>query len=734
MNLLTQYFIALLVTGIINGCLGIFVLIKGRNKSLNQILALYSFSLCVWSVFEALGIVSNDAALALLLWRINHIGVIFIPIFLTHFVFLLLDIKGNKRKLIPISYAVACFFLILNATPLLILEVIPKFSFKHFINPGLLYYPFFLTWVGWAVYGNIELFREYFRTSGYRRNQMQYFCWSLLFSYIGGAPNFLPTFNIEIPVLMPYGTYAIPLYAFVTAYVMKKYHFMDINIVFARAGIFIFVYTLVLGIPFALATAGKPLLIRMFGINWWWMAALTLMAVLATAGPFIYIYIGHKAEKRLLTEQRRYHQILIQASGGMIRIRELGRLLSLTVHILTKTVRIKYAAIFLFDSSANAFVLKAGRGDKISVTHSIASDAPLIAFLRRKKVPVTPDEIRESYQDSRAADSAAVPEQLSKLKASLIVPIIIEDRLLGFTLLGEKHSRRGYTPEDIKIFSILGNQAALAIENAGFIDEFQKTQAQLFAAEQMASMGTMAGGMTHQINNRFHAIMMATSDTLDSMNFIDLGKAPDEIKKFLDEVKYALTRVQENAKHGGKIANDFLNFSQPERMKREAKEFDLREPIYRAIEMARLKTSFPEDTIEKLIPDEPFMMEGNFVLLQDAFFNLLDNAVDALKKMAEGIKKKEMAGPDDYKGKIIIKMAKMDGMIAVEFKDNGMGVSEDKKKNLFVPFFTTKATAAKGTGLGLYVIQRIIHAHRGQIKVESEYGRGTTFNITLPVK
>ena len=266
---LTQYFVALLVTGIINGSLGLFVILKGFNKRLNQVLALYSLSLFLWSIFEALAITRYNESLALLLWRINHIGVIFIPVFLTHFTFIFLDIKGRKRKLIPISYAVACIFLILDATPLLILEVVPKFSFRYFINPGRLYYIFFWMWIGWAVYGNVELFREYFRTSGYKRNQMQYFFWSLLFSYIGGVPNFFPTFNIEIPILMPFGTYAIPLYALATAYAILRYRFMDIKIAFTRVGIFVIVYTVVLGIPLGLTGWGKYWLQGLFGAGWY---------------------------------------------------------------------------------------------------------------------------------------------------------------------------------------------------------------------------------------------------------------------------------------------------------------------------------------------------------------------------------------------------------------------------------------------------------------------------------
>ena len=143
------------------------------------------------------------------------------------------------------------------------------------------------------------------------------------------------------------------------------------------------------------------------------------------------------------------------------------------------------------------------------------------------------------------------------------MPSFIREKLLGFLILGPKSSGAIYTQEDAAVFEVLANQTALAIENTEFIEEFQKTQAQLFATERMASMGTMAGGMTHQINNRFHAIMLATSDTIDTIKLTDFDKvSKDDLKKTFKEVSYALKRIQENwgLSFLAKIRiNDFVN-------------------------------------------------------------------------------------------------------------------------------------------------------------------------------
>ena len=69
----------------------------------------------------------------------------------------------------------------------------------------------------------------------------------------------------------------------------------------------------------------------------------------------------------------------------------------------------------------------------------------------------------------------------------------------------------------------------------------------------------------------------------------------------------------------------------------------------------------------------------------------------------------------------------------IEVSDNGIGMTDEEFDHLFLPFFTTKATAEKGTGIGLAVIKLMVENHKGTIRAESEYGKGTTFHITLPV-
>ncbi len=180
--MLRHYFLALIVTAATHLVLSVFVYLRGPKRLTNVTYALYSLAIAWWSFFEAYSITTPNQATALLLWRVNHVGVIFIPIFFVHFVTSLLESheQQKRRLLIRVSYLVGVCLLALNATAWLIGGVVPKFSFLYFISPGFFYPFFFAGWVGWAVYGLIVLFRVYARSTGVRRNQLRYFCWSML--------------------------------------------------------------------------------------------------------------------------------------------------------------------------------------------------------------------------------------------------------------------------------------------------------------------------------------------------------------------------------------------------------------------------------------------------------------------------------------------------------------------------------------------------------------------------
>jgi signal transduction histidine kinase len=690
---------------------GIIVFLMAPKVKLNRLFCLLCMSVFVWAFgYAQMYNTKNNDDLSLFWARFGYCGVVFIPVFTWHYIKIFLGLK--RRKLTScFVYFIGITFFFISRTPLFLNGMYTAYFWGPYPKAGPLYIYFalFFSWifirVVFLLYSDLRQKKK--ELLPIQVNRIKY----LLVGFGIASTSiidYVQNYGFEI---YPWGYLSAFGWLVCMGWASFRYNLMDINIALTRAGIFTFVYILVLGIPFWVG-------FKVLGMGLW-ILPISIMAVFSSLAPFIYNYLRHRAEDVLLRQQKRYQEALYRLSSTMTLVKDLDRLVRQIVWRVSKVVKVNFACIYLLDPAQNKLVQKSPY-----TTLGFFPDMPREILLSSAFVEFVTGKHRPVFAEELPADAG----KEFRLKNGLIIPSFVKRKLLGFLLLGPKSTGAMYTQDDIHVFEILANQAALAIENTEFLEEFQKTQAQLFATERMASMGAMAGGMSHQINNRFHSIMLATSNTIDSQNFINSDGCSAEIKEYLGQVKYALGRIEENAKHGGKIVNDFLNFSQPDRMKKEAKQFDLREPLASAIEMVRIKTAFPADTIVQDIPSDLPQIEGDFVLLQDVFFNLLDNALDAVKN------KSNQKASSGYKGVINVRMSSHDSRITITIKDNGTGISEETKKKMFVPFFTTKATASKGTGLGLFVIQKIITAHQGEVFLNSEYGEGTEFIIHLPVR
>ncbi|MFC1703560.1 ATP-binding protein [Candidatus Omnitrophota bacterium] len=703
----------------------LILILSSRGKSRVHLLwGVFNCILFLWGIGIFLVGRSTSEAQAIFYWKIAHLSGLFISISFYHMVSSFCLLKRNKT----ISFAYFYFMILvtLNFTNILFSNV----NFFHEIN---LYYPLatnfiyplcFLPWLVFALLGNIELVSYYRKTSGIKRNQALYLSLGSMIGFAGGTATLMPIFGINIPP-MHLGNFLIPIYCIIATYAIIRYRLMDISLAVTRTGIFVIVYSLVLGTPFITAFAFRKYLILLLGQNWW-IGPLAMSTFLATVGPFIYLYIQRRAEDALLREQRRYQRTLRQASSGMTRIRDLKKLLNLIVHIVTRTVRIKRCSIYLVDPKNHTFTLQAFRDKKKSPPQfEIKEDSSLIKALKKAQEPLVYEEIKQQAEDFNDSRLLTIQKQMESLNAAVVVPSLVEEDLLGFIVLGEKISGKFYSPDDLAVFAVLANQSALAIENAQFYEDIKETQTQLFQAEKMTTIGTMADGLSHQINNRFHALGMIAADTLDTIRLLNESSSPEQIREVIQQIRHALERVKENVKQGGEVVHGLLKYSRAGESG--FKPINLDELIDASLGMAQYKVKLSQIDLIRDYPKDIVCIKGNFVQLQEVFFNLIDNAYDAIMQRRDEVK------DPNYRGNVTIQAVATDSIIEIRFIDNGMGVKDVDQERLFTPFFTTKASSKKGTGLGLYVIQKIIvDNHKGRVNVESEFGTGTMFTIKLP--
>ncbi|MBI9038640.1 MAG: cache domain-containing protein [Bacteroidales bacterium] len=245
------------------------------------------------------------------------------------------------------------------------------------------------------------------------------------------------------------------------------------------------------------------------------------------------------------------------------------------------------------------------------------------------------------------------------------------------------------------------NQMAEAIEKRE--QELHRiTQQQLFQSEKLASIGRLSAGIAHEINNPLTG----------ALTFAHLLKQKknnnEEDINDLDVIIRETTRVRE-------IVKGLLDFARQTPFKKEF--ININDILNQVLKLIRNQKEFKSIVIEtkylKNIPD----FHGDKNQLQQVFLNTILNAGEAITKT----------------GTIKISTSIDKNHIIISIKDTGCGIKKENQNKIFDPFYTTKAVG-KGTGLGLSISYGIVQQHGGFLECKSEEGKGTTFNIFLPIK
>ena len=233
--------------------------------------------------------------------------------------------------------------------------------------------------------------------------------------------------------------------------------------------------------------------------------------------------------------------------------------------------------------------------------------------------------------------------------------------------------------------------------------ELQQVQDQLVRAGKMAAIGELAAGVAHEINNPLTGVLTFSSLMLKKVD----EKNP--WKKDLENIVEQTTRCRN-------IVRGLLDFAR--QRKPDKREWDIHTLIEQTLTLVEKQAPFQNIRIVKEFKTGVPMLLVDADQIQQVFMNILLNAADA------------MAGNG---GTLTIKTDLKDGITEVSFADTGCGIAKEHLSKLFDPFFTTKETG-KGTGLGLAISYGIIQSHGGDIEVESEVGKGSTFRIKLPIE
>jgi PAS domain S-box-containing protein len=232
----------------------------------------------------------------------------------------------------------------------------------------------------------------------------------------------------------------------------------------------------------------------------------------------------------------------------------------------------------------------------------------------------------------------------------------------------------------------------------------KETEAAFRRAEKLASIGTLAAGIAHEINNPLGSILMAADNALYSVEH------PEE----LADAVGALVDIKDEAKRAGKIVKTVLQFAQKDESQREL--HDMGSIVRRACKICFDIASERGVVINADIPKDLPATKMNPSEMEQVFVNLISNAIEA----------------SETDQSVTIRFHVKVNVLEVTVVDNGCGMTKEQIRRIFDPFFTTRQTEG-GTGLGLSLAHTIVRHHEGTINVSSEPGAGTQFSVSLPV-
>ncbi len=300
-------------------------------------------------------------------------------------------------------------------------------------------------------------------------------------------------------------------------------------------------------------------------------------------------------------------------------------------------------------------------------------------------------------------------------------------------LIAKKGERRFY---DLMLYPLLTDPVGGAVLRIEDVTERARIQELMVQTEKMMSIGGLAAGMAHEINNPLGIITQAAqnierriSPDLDANRKVseELGLNLEGIRVYFDkrQISDALASIRTASSRAAKIVGSMLQFSR--RADTTMESSSLAQIVDEALELAAsdydLKKNYDFRSIEIIkdyedTPQVPIVS----VEIEQVILNLLKNAAQAMT-----------TNPPDRKPRITLRLHRMDRYAVLEVVDNGPGMAEDVRRRVFEPFFTTKDPGV-GTGLGLSVSYMIVtQNHKGLMEVQSTPGRGAVFRVSLPI-
>ena len=678
----------------------VFVLLQNRKSATNYSFAFATFSAGIWLIGIAIIYCSLHENLAAVWSRcFSWLGIIFIAPGVYIFSVAWADASLRKRlKSVLLVVVTGLFFYIFSISSTYFIQGAQRYPWGFYPKAGILEAPF----LAWFCALTILSFRNFILSYRkeqipIRKKQTRLIIIAFAFGFIG-VWDFIPNYGIPLyacggPLAMAFST--------VMAYAIVNYKLMEIETAMHKT-IAWFITSVALIAPLAaLLYFTRSWYLQFSTVGAWVYFAAVLLSFLFFVKAF-----QPKIDNFFQRGRVYLDSVLNKFSDELVHLKSLDEVINKITYTITDAIQAGDITIYLYNEK-----FKTLAAAKKNLTIDSKND-PFLKWLSkndrvlsRKFIDIDPrfDLIRPEAE-----------EYFKRLRAEICIPLVLNEKLIGIINLGAKANLKNFNSLDYQFLSRLKNQATIAIANSLVYDKVEEmvklrteelvhAQKQLIQAEKLATVGTLAGGVAHEINNPLAAILTNAQMMLQTIENQD--------------DKESLQLIEEAAKRCRSIVQKLMVYSRKPMTGREITKVDLKDVLNKVDSFLGYQLAQENIKINVKSENPPFIVEGNQNELEQVFTNLFLNSKDAIKRVRKS-------------GEITVNISKNNKKICIKVKDDGCGIPKEYISKIFDPFFTTK-DVGKGTGLGLSICQSIIEEHKGSIAVESQENSCAIFTITL---
>jgi len=714
---MSYYAFSALFNFLLSVFLGWFVFQKNQKSQIHQNLFLLCLSAGWWAFFYFLWQMTQTETLALWWTRFLMFGAIWVAYFYVKVVALFLERERELRNALRLAFWLGVVFSVLVATPYMVAYVEPLAGFLFWPKPGPAYHAFLFWFSTFMVYGCYLSYHGLRHATPLMRRRLQIMFAGMALSIVAGSTNYFLWYDIPIK---PYGNILASVYVACVSYAIVRHHVLDIRVVLRNS----YVYLSSLASMLVVAVVVDRLTEQWFSGVPEVIREIVSFSIAIALFPTIRDWSSQIATKYFFSSLYDMNKVMSALGQSLRSILNTKKLFEVLDSTFESVFHPKGLCVLAYDNKTKIFVVLFNRALNLKGVREYQIFKRVEQDILRWNTVFSVEVMREDeeYVDLYQREL----DVLNAMGVDIVVPLVMKDRLIGLMLLGGKENGDAYSAQDVEVLDIIRTQAAIAFENALLYQESLAFGKKLKVEVENATRELRAANdKLTQLDQAKTEFLSITSHQLRTpltgiKGYLSMMLEGD-FGTFSEQQEETVRRVSEEVDRLARMVQVFLNVSRIEsgRLIIAKLDFNFADLINTVVR--ELKPIAEKKKLELLYTGPAHLpYTGDSDKLKDVVMNLIDNAIKYTPS-----------------GRVLVEASQSkNGDIRIDVKDTGVGIDPDEIGKLFEKFSRAKGIAevsAEGSGLGLFIVKKIVEAHGGTVSASSEgCAKGSTFTCVLP--